>query len=365
MNSKAPSDIAQSFPLGLEPAVHDRLAEISGGEPSLFRMQADDCGQWIEDRELSRVMRRRPMFITNAWNVIDPAHVNLNEDRPPRWHLSSVVWLDLDSSDIAESIAALRRTRVKLVKLDIDPEQCSLFATGSKGFHVAIPLALMVPGGIDTVGALTAGAWPRICKDFVTEHLLTDCTDLSVYSGGRGRMWRQPNVKRDNGAFKVAMPWAAVDALTPAAYSTWCSEPRELIEPAGVDQPAAGAYLAWGAALRKATRPSPAPKKRASGPILGVDGALLPTERSKIVAALKRIDADAVDYGTWLRVGAALKSTGAPDALQIWVVWSAGRHGRGESRSDPKRACESKWGGLRGDCALGTLFYLAKNGGRA
>lgn len=74
--------------------------------------------------------------------------------------------------------------------------------------------------------------------------------------------------------------------------------------------------------------------------------------------ALGFIDADARD--TWLQVGMALHSTGAPEARELWDEWAA------QSPKFETRAQEQAWRSFkpRADgVGVGTLFQLAKKAG--
>lgn len=86
---------------------------------------------------------------------------------------------------------------------------------------------------------------------------------------------------------------------------------------------------------------------------------------ASIKRALQHIDAD--HHDTWIRVGMALKSTGAREqAYEIWTEWSA---------TSPRwatfdiREHEKRWRSLREffqngrEITIGTLFHLAKQGG--
>ena len=81
-------------------------------------------------------------------------------------------------------------------------------------------------------------------------------------------------------------------------------------------------------------------------------------ERRRIEQALAKLGE--LEYGDWLLVGCALKSTGAAEALELWETWSRRfpKHRAGE--------CESRWTGLGSTAvSLGTLYHLAAKGGKA
>jgi hypothetical protein len=69
-----------------------------------------------------------------------------------------------------------------------------------------------------------------------------------VYSMKRGRMWRTPNVKRDNGMQKVRVTVQEVLDMTPELYRTIASSPRYMPAPAKPKAPA----ISFSAAFAKA-----------------------------------------------------------------------------------------------------------------
>jgi len=106
--------------------------------------------------------------------------------------------------------------------------------------------------------------------------------------------------------------------------------------------------------------------ERKTGTAPGADSAeampIGPEQVAAIRRALQHIDSDPRD--TWIRVGMALKSTGAKaQAYELWCEWS-----QRSSKFDSK-VQERQWRSLREyfadgrEVTLGTLFHLAKQGG--
>ena len=97
--------------------------------------------------------------------------------------------------------------------------------------------------------------------------------------------------------------------------------------------------------------------QRSHRAVVGSGGRLLPQERQRIEATLKTLPE--LEYSDWLRVGCALKSTGDPDALDLWEAYSKkfGKYRDGE--------CASRWPGLSStQVKLGTLFHIAREHAR-
>lgn len=134
-------------------------------------------------------------------------------------------YLDWDSLDIAKSIEKINVVLDKFREMEIDLRSIAFFATGQKGFHAEIPTKIFMdkPAKGGVVGL------PLIYKEMVFE-LAVDTLDLRVYSQGRGRMWRLPNVKRpDNGFYKVPVTVDEIRAMTPELYAELIKAPRMAI----------------------------------------------------------------------------------------------------------------------------------------
>jgi hypothetical protein len=342
---------------GLTEAARTHLEKLSGSPPEVSYRISDDKGPWRQTKNLSKLLHRQPMYITTTWSVPDKG----SDQENARLHIAAGVWLDIDAraahgETVRDAVEALGTTVARLEWMGIDPEQCNLFASGGKGFHVYIPLDLMLPRGVEDVGLLTARNWPRVCKEFVLCGLDTHLTDKAIYSGGLGRLFRQANVQRASGLYKVPLAWNEWRGLSEASYKDLCSEPRPAVEPAPVNGIAPRAAEAWNKARAKSTKPA-APQRRATRHT-DAGGRLLACERRRIEQALAKLGE--LEYGDWLRVGCALKSTGAAEALELWETWSRRfpKHRAGE--------CESRWTGLGSTAvSLGTLYHLAAKGGKA
>ena len=350
--------IEQFNPLGLGEPVRQRLAEMAGMAPGLCWLPTDNKQQtWRSTTDLNTLRRRPPMFITTTWHAPDP------DNAEAMLHLASGVWMDIDidikdkvNENIEDAVKALGETVVKLQVLGIPIGCCSLFASGGKGFHIHIPLALMT--SIECCDLSIARAWPRLCREFVDCSLLTHLTDRGIYSGRQGRLFRQANVQRGNGLYKVPLAWDAWQGLSADSYRDACSAPRDAIKAQPVGGIAINAAAAWLKAIKVVTQVRSKPTRPINGITLGSGGRLLTTDRMRIEASLKA-SCGRLDYLDWIRVGMALKSTGASDALDLWIKYS---------RLHPKYRpgeCESKWDGFDSNrVGLGTLFKVAKNGGR-
>lgn len=110
------------------------------------------------------------------------------------------------------------------------------FASGRRGFHVEVPEGLL---GIRE---------PLLDLPYVFRDLLRELTatrdlptlDWNVYSGGRGRMWRIPNVRRANGRYKIPLTAAEVLHLATEDIEALTAAPREVTWPEEEPDPVPG-----------------------------------------------------------------------------------------------------------------------------
>ena len=134
-------------------------------------------------------------------------------------------YIDIDSDDIKKSIKAAKKVLDRLRSYGIRNDQMNLWASGKRGFHFTIPMSLFCSDTALPRLALVYLNLARGMKIFDIEEV-----DKSVYSSGRGRMWRIPNVKRaDNGKFKVSITFAELESMTEVIYAELCNAPRDVI----------------------------------------------------------------------------------------------------------------------------------------
>jgi hypothetical protein len=107
--------------------------------------------------------------------------------------------------DCADDLGKAHRDAITFVRLlqvqDVPVERLRIHASGSKGFHVEIPPRML--GLSEPVSQL-----PAIMKEMVkglTDGHELETLDCNIYSGGKGRMWRIPNLRRQNGRYKVPL----------------------------------------------------------------------------------------------------------------------------------------------------------------
>lgn len=149
-----------------------------------------------------------------------------SEDRA-KLKYSGPLYFDWDGTDMVAVAEQVHKLCFQLEQKGLDMNCARLYATGGRGFHLEVPMAcFMAKPPKDGVQYL-----PVIYKQMAFD-VAVDMLDFRVYSGGRGRMWRTCNVKRENGHYKVPITYAELQAMTPELYDKLTSEPRLLPDPA-------------------------------------------------------------------------------------------------------------------------------------
>ena len=221
------------------------------------------CGQktpWIAApaSERESVIAEHKPHLVSVLNVDSDFSTELTGEQKDALRYKGPFYADFDG-DLDEVIPQFQVFLGKLQELDLDLDQCSLFATGGRGFHIELPITCFTldipPEGIERL--------PATYKEMALA-LYVDSLDVRVYSAGRGRLWRTPNVQRENGKFKVRITSEEAQRMTPERYSELCSTPRYLPPPArSTFNPALASLFAEG----KVKVASASAKKRKVGPV--------------------------------------------------------------------------------------------------
>lgn len=141
---------------------------------------------------------------------------------------SGPFYMDWDSKDdINLAIEDTRQTLLNLTeKHQVDHRCLEIYATGGKGFHLIIPQQVFMdklpPSGTKDLHKIYKG---------MAYAMATDTLDFRVYSGRRGRMWREPNVQRSNGRYKVPITFDELMVMDEEMYIDLTSQPRYYAEP--------------------------------------------------------------------------------------------------------------------------------------
>lgn len=174
----------------------------------------------LSDHRSKVLTEIRPAFVT----VLDASAVpeqGWTREQYDQVKYSGPFYADWDAETQEEAIKGFLLCLAKLQELGVDLHCVRLFATGGRGFHLEIPEALFMP----KVNKAGVNHLPGIYREMAME-LHTQCMDMRVYTGRRGRMWRVPGVERSNGKFKVPLTVEEALGITPESYDELCSAPR-------------------------------------------------------------------------------------------------------------------------------------------
>lgn len=111
-------------------------------------------------------------------------------------------------------------------ELDFDLTQARFYASGSKGFHIEIPQECFIPKIPKEGTAYLAYIYREMAQSVIVNTL-----DLNVYTGKKGRQWRTPNVKRENGMYKVPITLDEAMEIDEVSYRELIKAPRNVPNP--------------------------------------------------------------------------------------------------------------------------------------
>lgn len=167
---------------------------------------------------------RDAMFVT----VLSTSEIisdSTTKDERAKTKHQGPMYFDWDGTDIEYVAANATRLIEKLLSLGVQEDQLRIYATGQKGFHCLLDERIFMEkipkGGTQNL--------PALYKELAYE-LAVPSLDFVVYSFRRA--WRQPNVLRTNGMYKVQITLAELREMTAKKYAEICSKPRPLTEPA-------------------------------------------------------------------------------------------------------------------------------------
>lgn len=170
-------------------------------------------------------------FVT-ILSVDSPVAKDYTKEQYAEIKFKGPLYFDLDDS---ESPASTARNMVelidKLVAKGVSVEALSLFASGGKGFHLLVPEEYYLAKPPAKGMAYLPAIYKEIAFDLAVRSM-----DMRVYTARKGRMFRQENVKRENGRYKVRITYEELLQVAELAktnvaeaevmYQTLCSEPR-------------------------------------------------------------------------------------------------------------------------------------------
>jgi hypothetical protein len=186
-----------------------------GGEEAWSAVPATQLAKVIE--------QHRPMFTTVL--AVNKLVDDLPREQRDKLSYKGPFYVDWDGPSIEHVIPKVHAFMAKLEAMGFDLAMARWFATGGKGFHMEIPAECFM----EKVAKEGTANLPVIYKEMVFA-MYVDTIDMRVYSQGRGRQWRQPNVLRENGRYKVQLSVKELQELTADGYIELTSNPRPLFE---------------------------------------------------------------------------------------------------------------------------------------
>lgn len=134
-------------------------------------------------------------------------------------------YLDWDGADVMDAISGAKRFINTLeTSYGVNPDALYIYLSGSKGVHVEVPAKMFWSNKTPPERGL-----PYLYAIYgdMARRLSTPCMDLRIYTGRKGRMWRRPNLRRENGFMKVPVTFAELCSIASLDdYQKLCSEAR-------------------------------------------------------------------------------------------------------------------------------------------
>ena len=130
------------------------------------------------------------------------------------------LYFDIDcDTDLGQAIKSTLELVDKLEGMDVPRNLISLYASGSKGFHVFVPAELFR----ESVRARKE--LPYVYREMAVALYVTGM-DFSVYATGRGNCWRVVNKQREDGAYRIPITYAELLAMNEPVYRDIVTNPR-------------------------------------------------------------------------------------------------------------------------------------------
>jgi len=130
-----------------------------------------------------------------------------------------------DEENPANALQDVRKLMIGLQEqYDIDPDAVRWFASGGKGLHAEVPAEIIGMAAGDQYLPLK---YEAVAKDLKSRFNL-DTLDDGIYNMKKGRMWRLPNVKRENGCHKIPLTPDEINRLSMDEITELTKSPRTI-----------------------------------------------------------------------------------------------------------------------------------------
>lgn len=201
--------------------------------------QTREKGPWLSIKDSPRVVSEaieqgaRKLTILATSNNLNGSGIESEEELEQlreSCKYKGPLYFDIDNkSDIGEAIRSAQVLVQRLSKeMGVAKEAVRVYCSGSKGLHVIVDSRTFCNGR-------SIKHLPLVYKEMARDlHVLG--MDFQVYSEGKGVSWRLPNLKRDDGNYRVELSHEELAALTPASYKQYVAGPRP-VQPEPEDIP--------------------------------------------------------------------------------------------------------------------------------
>lgn len=189
-----------------------------------FRADKKEAWRLFDTKQLPD-LEKKPAFITVLAIDQDPEHLaGAGEDPIDHVKYLGPMYWDFDGDDLDEVLDDTRELLIWLEKnLDIPEEYIHCWLSGQKGVHVTVPSEVF---GIRTPQKILPMVYKEIALSLDLKTL-----DRSVYSCGRGRMWRCEGVPRPvTNTYKVGVTPAELQEMDSEQYAVLVASPRPLLQ---------------------------------------------------------------------------------------------------------------------------------------
>lgn len=185
-----------------------------------FNPSKKEAWRLYDEKQLAD-LPQPPAFMTVLAVDQDPENYAENgEDPLDHVKYLGPMFFDFDGPDIDEVLESVRAVLDTLThKLGISSEFIHCWLSGQKGVHITVPQQVF---GVKA----PMKALPLIYRE-IAASFKAPCLDMSVYSAGRGRMWRCENIPRPvTGTFKVGTTVEELQSMDADQYETLVSSAR-------------------------------------------------------------------------------------------------------------------------------------------
>lgn len=178
------------------------------------------------DERAEIISKYRPRYVTALATTLHAEEgEKISRDAKNEARYAGDFYIDWDatSDDLNEAILKVNEFLTRLERDGADLQAIRLFCSGGRGFHCEVPVGLFC----STVPKNGVQHLPIIYREIAFE-LFVETMDMNIYSSGRGRQWRQPNVQRENGNYKVPITVEEMRSMTTALYADLVSKTRDI-----------------------------------------------------------------------------------------------------------------------------------------